>query len=59
MPRMFRREQADKLAAIRRGMDRGTHTEAQLIAARMESSGQELDDAMQQYDADDYESWGH
>ena len=59
MPHKFRQSQADKLVAIRRGMDRGTASEADLIAERMKSTGQELDDAMQQYDADDYESWGH
>lgn len=33
MPHKFRQAQADKLVAIRRGMDRGTATETQLIAA--------------------------
>lgn len=56
---LFRQGQADKLVAVRRGMDRGTATEADLIAERMRSTGAELDDAMQQYDAGDYESWGH
>lgn len=55
---LFRQSQADELVKIRRGIDRGTHTEKQLIAERMKSTGQELDDAMQQYDADDYRSWG-
>lgn len=35
-----------------RGMDRGTHTEAHLIAERTRSTGREQHD-------DDYESWGH
>lgn len=59
MSHKFSKKQADKLVAIRRGMDRGTHTEKQLIAARMESNALELDDAMQQYDEDDYKSWGN
>lgn len=57
MPHKFNQKQADKLVAIRRGMDRGTHTEKQLIAARMESNALELDDAMEQYDGDDYKNW--
>jgi hypothetical protein len=57
MAHKFDKKQADKLVKIRRGIDRGTHTEKQLIAEVRASNALELDDAMEQYDADDYQSW--
>ena len=50
---MFRQSQADELVAIRRGMDRGTHTAADLLRALKQSTGQEADAAIQQCDDDD------
>lgn len=55
---LFRQGQADKLVAMRRGVDRGTATEAELAAEARKSTGLELDDAMEQYGADG-QDWGH
>jgi hypothetical protein len=49
MPRKFREEQVSKILAVRERFDRGDVTDASLIAVVRESSGQEINAAMDDY----------
>jgi len=54
---LFRSSQVDKLLDAREAYDKGHISERDLIKVVKQSTGQELDEAMQEYGG--YQKWGH